>query len=258
MKLACSVRHGSPVVVVFFHGLGDARTSFTPLFGMSPLEDLTLAAVDLPGCGESTKPVDFSYGMGDQASQVLQWLGKLNFEKVILAGHSMGGVVALYAAENLPQERVAGLVNIEGNLGPEDCFYSRNIASYSGDDFEKNGFKAMIRMLRMESSSDPQPVMERYARNFSNALPCALHRSSVSLVEESDHGRLKERFRDLPMAKGYISGERSLVPSTAKYLADNRITYLRVPKSGHFMMVEQPEAFCEVFRRMLEEMGIIG
>ena len=84
-----------------------------------------------------------------------------------------------------------------------------------------------------------------------------MHRSSVSLVEESRDGRLRERFLDLPWPKGYISGQRSLAPGTAAFLSENDIPHLSIADSGHFMMVERPAAFCAVFREMLEEMGAV-
>ena len=257
IRLAYRMRRGSSAVMILIHGLGDSQRSFAPLFDMKSLEELTLVTLDLPGCGDSARAPDFSYSMEDQAALLLQWLRKLDAGRVVLAGHSMGGVVALYVAEKLSHEEIAGLVNIEGNLGFEDCFFSNRIASYSPDAFEADGFETLVQALVSETASDPEPVMRTYAGNFSRTLPRALYRSSVSLVEESLHGNLKDRFRDLPVIKGYISGERSLIPSTAKYLVENNITHFIVPESGHFMMVHRPDAFCRVLLEMLCEMGIV-
>jgi pimeloyl-ACP methyl ester carboxylesterase len=46
-----------------------------------------------------------------------------------LIGHSMGGLTALMLADRDPTA-VASLVNIEGNVAPEDCFLSRQIVSH--------------------------------------------------------------------------------------------------------------------------------
>ena len=254
VALAYRMRPGSSRAVIFIHGLGDSQSSFSSFFEKDLPDDLTLAALDMPGCGKSDRPTDFSYAMKDQADLVLKWLREFGFEKTILAGHSMGGVIAQYVAESLPPERIEGFVNIEGNLGIEDCFFSGRIASYSESAFEKNGFKSIVRALRAGTASDPSSVMKQYLDNFSKALPRAVYRSSLSLIEESTHGRLKERFSALAFPKGFISGERSLTPSLSDYLERNRILHLTVPASGHFMMLEQPEAFHEIFWRMLERM----
>lgn len=257
IEIISRVRRGLQPAVVCIHGLGDTESSFEPLFKEESLKDLTIATVDMPGCGRSTRPHDFSYSMKDQAELVLHWVRELDSERIILAGHSMGGVIGLYAAESLPPERASGFISVEGNLGPEDCFFSGRIASYSEEEFVDKGFYTVARMLRLGAAGEPQTVMEKYVLNFSRALPLALHRSSVSLVEESRDGRLKERFLDLPMAKGFISGERSLCPSTAEYLAENEILHFKVLDSGHFMMLERPEAFCEAFRQTLEAMEVL-
>jgi len=256
IRLACREKPGSSGdVILFIHGLGDAGSSFAPLFETAPLEDLTLAALDMPGCGESGRPPDFSYSMGDQADLVYRWIEQSDYEKILLAGHSMGGIIGLFAAERLPMERIAGFINIEGNLGPEDCFFSGLIASWTEETFEKEGFFSILEKLRGGTPHDPEKVMQKYTANFAKASPRAIFRSSVSLMQESAQGDLKKRFSALPCPKAFISGERSLTPSLAGWLEKNRILHLTVPQSGHFMMIEQPENFCEVFRRILEETG---
>ncbi|MBL4672615.1 MAG: alpha/beta hydrolase, partial [Arenicella sp.] len=53
----------------------------------------------------------------------------------ILLGHSMGGVVATILAERIP-ERVTCLVNIEGNMGSKDCFWSRKATQVPFSQFQ--------------------------------------------------------------------------------------------------------------------------
>ena len=254
IRLAYREKPGSSGdVVLFIHGLGDAGSSFAPLFETAPLDGLTLAALDMPGCGESGRPSDFSYSMEDQAELVCRWIEQSGYERIILAGHSMGGIIGLFAAERLPMERIAGFINIEGNLGPEDCFFSGLIASWTEETFEKEGFFSVLEKLKGGTPHDPEEVMQKYTAKFAEALPRAVYRSSVSLVHESAHGNLKGRFSALACPKAFISGERSLTPSLAGWLEKNHILHFSVPQSGHFMMIEQPENFCEVFRKILEE-----
>ncbi|MBN2719702.1 MAG: alpha/beta hydrolase [Proteobacteria bacterium] len=256
IKLAYREKPGSSGdVVLCIHGLGDAGSSFAPLFETGLFSHLTLVALDMPGCGKSARPSDFSYSMEDQAELVCRWIEQSDYEKITLAGHSMGGIIALFAAERLPRERIAAFINIEGNLGPEDCFFSGLIASWAEEDFEKEGFFGILEKLRGGTPHDPKEVMEKYTANFAKALPRAIYRSSVSLMLESTHGNLKERFSALPCPKAFISGERSLTPSLARWLEKNHILHFTVPQSGHFMMIEQQENFYEVFLRILEKTG---
>jgi pimeloyl-ACP methyl ester carboxylesterase len=68
---------------------------------------IQIVAFDLPGHGRSAGPGRNSVEAYSQS--LLALLDELKLEQAILAGHSMGGAVALWAALQCP-ERVAGLV----------------------------------------------------------------------------------------------------------------------------------------------------
>lgn len=98
--------HGSPMVVL--HGTGPGATFLCPLLGR--LDGMRVIAPDRPGQGLSTS-VDL--GRGDFRGRAIQWVGRLldavGLERVALAGHSMGGLWAVWYAIRCP-ERVARLV----------------------------------------------------------------------------------------------------------------------------------------------------
>src|ERR687893_1587240 len=71
-----------------------------------------LVAVDLRGRGDSDKP-DSGYGLETHASDVVRVLDHLGLESAVLAGHSMGGFVALKTALMFP-ERVRAIVLLDG------------------------------------------------------------------------------------------------------------------------------------------------
>jgi pimeloyl-ACP methyl ester carboxylesterase len=66
-----------------------------------------LIVPDLRGFGESTT-IDTPYTMADFASDIAGLLDQLGIQKAAIAGHSMGGYVALAFARLYP-ERVSGL-----------------------------------------------------------------------------------------------------------------------------------------------------
>jgi pyruvate dehydrogenase E2 component (dihydrolipoamide acetyltransferase) len=98
---------GTPLVLV--HGFGGDLNNW--LFNHPALAvDRRVIALDLPGHGESGKHLQT--GEADELSgAVLALLDHLNLSRVHLAGHSMGGLVALSIARQAP-ERVASLVLI--------------------------------------------------------------------------------------------------------------------------------------------------
>ena len=247
-RLAYRLQEDGPESFVFVHGLGASRNSFEQCFDMEAFKDYTLAAVDLPGCGESSAWGDFSYSMKDQADILLRWISDLALDQIILVGHSMGGVICLYLAEALGKQ-VRAFFNLEGNISRQDCTFSAKIASSDWTDFENRGleeFKSAVQGLLQETQS---PGLKNYYRNISRAHPRAIHLSSVSLVRESCEGNLDQRFLALPLQKWYVFGERSTSLTTKSFLDQHNIPYFVVPESGHFMMDDQPEL---LYRMLLD------
>lgn len=249
--LSYRLRRSGPESILFIHALGAGRNSFDPCFGLKSFQRYTLGAVDLPGCGGSDPLDDFSYSMKDQAGLVLKWITELGLDRIVLVGHSMGGVIGLYLAESLGQ-RVEAFFNLEGNLNPSDCMFSGKIASLPLKTFEERGFQQFKRSLKENMERDPSPGLENYFENISKVSPRALYLSSLSLVKESANGDLSERFLNLPLKKWYIWGENSVNPITRAFLDENSIPYFIVPESGHFMIDDQPEMF---YRILLEALS---
>src|ERR671921_1543069 len=71
-----------------------------------------LVGVDLRGRGDSDKP-ESGYSLEAHAADVVRVLDHLGLQSAVLAGHSMGGFVALKTALTFP-ERVRALVLLDG------------------------------------------------------------------------------------------------------------------------------------------------
>lgn len=104
---------GSPPIVML-HGLSANAHCFSGLIaaGLSPT--FRIVAPDLRGRGQTDKPAT-GYSMAEQAADVLGLLDALGLERVILAGHSFGGYVAIYIAARFP-ERVEKLIVIDAAI----------------------------------------------------------------------------------------------------------------------------------------------
>lgn len=77
-------------------------------------DDYYCVALDLLGFGASDKPAEAEYSIEAQGRRVLYLADALGLERFALAGHSMGGQVALYLAAMLAPERVTHLVDVAG------------------------------------------------------------------------------------------------------------------------------------------------
>ncbi|RII25304.1 MAG: alpha/beta hydrolase [Geobacter sp.] len=107
-------RHGrGPVPVVFLHGFAAALTTWHDLVPFIPEESYTLYLLDLKGFGFSSKPRDRRYTMEEQAAIVTAFLEGMGLSNVVLAGHSLGGGIALLT---YLQARGEGKANLVGRL----------------------------------------------------------------------------------------------------------------------------------------------
>jgi pimeloyl-ACP methyl ester carboxylesterase len=85
---------GSGPPVVALHGLGATKGSFLPTAAELG-ERFRVIAVDLPGFGDSDKPIGASYDARFFARAVIDLLDTLELDRVHLVGNSLGGRIAL-------------------------------------------------------------------------------------------------------------------------------------------------------------------
>ena len=105
-------RAGSgPDPVVCLHGITAQHRAFNAAARLlAPSRGLV--GVDLRGRGDSEKP-ESGYGLEAHAADVIRVLDHLGLRDAVVAGHSMGGFVALKTALTYP-ERVRALVLLDG------------------------------------------------------------------------------------------------------------------------------------------------
>jgi pimeloyl-ACP methyl ester carboxylesterase len=97
---------GEPVICI--HGLGGTKASFMPtLAALAP--GYRVIAIDLPGFGDSDKPLAARYDSAYFADATLALLDELGLDRARLIGNSMGGRVAIEIGLREP-ERVSQLV----------------------------------------------------------------------------------------------------------------------------------------------------
>jgi pimeloyl-ACP methyl ester carboxylesterase len=114
-------RETSAPDLIFLHATGFNAETYTPL--LSPLADrFSILALDQRGHGLSRLPTDPDHLMSwqpyaDDAVRAIDLLVPDGARPIVLAGHSMGGIVALLAAGARPA-KVRGLVLLDPVLMP--------------------------------------------------------------------------------------------------------------------------------------------
>jgi pimeloyl-ACP methyl ester carboxylesterase len=107
---------GSGPPLLLIHGLGGSHLNW--MLVARPLTQwFRVVAVDLPGFG-LTAPEGRSSDVRDQAALVTRYLGEHIGEPAYIAGNSMGGLVAMLAADIAP-ELIRGLILVDPALPPD-------------------------------------------------------------------------------------------------------------------------------------------
>jgi 4,5:9,10-diseco-3-hydroxy-5,9,17-trioxoandrosta-1(10),2-diene-4-oate hydrolase len=111
-------RYGSgPPLILIPAGLSHTSTWRFNIGALSRSHEVW--TLDLPGSGYSEKPATFPYTHRSYAEFVRDFMTKMGIAKAAVAGHSLGGAVALEFSLDFP-ERTAGLILIASGGYPRE------------------------------------------------------------------------------------------------------------------------------------------
>jgi pimeloyl-ACP methyl ester carboxylesterase len=140
-----------PETVLCLHGLGGTKASFLPTVA-ALAGRYRVVAMDLPGFGESDKPIGAPYDAKWFARSAFHTLDALGVREAHLVGNSMGGRVAIEAGL-MHRDRVRGLALLSPALA-----WLRD-----------RRWAPVVRLLRPELGLlqvTPRPVVERVVRRM--------------------------------------------------------------------------------------------
>lgn len=100
--LPVQINKGRGQTVVLLHGLGNNFKSWSYVLKYFNYERNRVVALDLLGFGDAPKPKDIRYTPADHADAVIATLDELGLKDAMLAGHSMGCMVAIEVARQRP------------------------------------------------------------------------------------------------------------------------------------------------------------
>ncbi len=172
--------------------------------------------IDLFGAGESEKPLEFTYTVAAHAQVVTELIPSRFSGPVILYGHSLGGPIALCAAENC-RDHVRGLILSEANLDPSPSNQpSYKTARFSETEFVENEYPRLLDSVenRMGFRRPGRLRLKRGCRKRCTGFPStrcgveSLHGGSVSMLWIVRRCFCLARIRCLiPMSKNWNERE---------------------------------------------------
>jgi pimeloyl-ACP methyl ester carboxylesterase len=240
LTVATAGRDGGLAPVVFLHGFGSTKEDYLDVVRQPAFTGHSFLAYDAPGHGET--------GCADLPGISIPFLVKTahaaldqaGIGRFHVVGHSMGGLTALLLAHTEPG-RVLSLVDIEGNLAPEDCFLSRQIRTHPGHD--DAGF---LSELAERARRSPESSSALFAATLRHKVrPGAVRGIFESMTALSDHGELMTKFLALSCPRMFMYGEQNATLSYLPKLAAGGVELAEIPHSGHWPMYANPVAMWE-------------
>ena len=230
---------GAGPALLLVHGHPFDRTMWAPQVEALSGQ-LRVIAPDLPGYGES-RPRAATMTMGALADAVLELLDELGVERAVVAGLSMGGLVAMELGLH-HAERVHGLVlaaTTAAPVTPEEARMRRETAErIERDGMLDHALEMAGRLFGPRARRDPDLVLPV----LSMMLHAPPHGAAAALrgrAERPDYARL---LPELLVPSLVIAGEEDafageeVVAQLVEALPDPEV--LRLPGVGHLPNVE--------------------
>lgn len=247
------IDQGTGPVLVLIHGLGADLSRWREV--VDPLsKSYRVIALDLFGFGQSAKP-DISYRGQIYVDQVVALLNALDIETATLIGNSMGGWVALLAAEQNPQ-RISRLVLVAPAFiqGLPDGVSAESLAAGAAPQSEDD-MRAYLTNVYASPPTDAATVQRLLREHRTANAGGAIVAISRSLAAGEDAFTAK-RLAWLRKTTLIIHGDADgIVPMAASETLAELLPnahLVSIANAGHWPQLEVPEAFLNVLSNALE------
>ena len=231
--------------IVFLHGFAGSMHWWTEMVKRPELRRFRMIRIDLLGHGGSEKP-DGGYSMEHQARQVALALRALNVRKAVIAGHSMGGVVATALAELQPK-LVEGLILI-GTPSNKDAgelpFTARlGFVPVLGEAIWQLVPDGVVRNNLEKAFESGFDVPDQFVEDFHRMTYTSYDDSHEKSNDYNESTPVSTRLTRLGKPLLVIQGadDELVDPDSARNYTRADANIILLPKTGHSPMVEVPE-----------------
>lgn len=234
---------GEPLI--FLHGNRDNHSHFVELQGILSTKRQTIA-IDLRGHGFSSK-VDCPLSADLYADDLDAFIKHHGWESVTLIGHSLGAVTSMVYALRAP-ERVSRMVLMGAAAYYEMKWKRPAVTEETYPDVIRESNKRAGPFFFLEEYPE---VQRRVVASWSSIV-FPVHRNLIQLT----HPDLRPRIPELMTPTLVIAGEqdRSTPMESARWLSEHmpKAQLAIIPRTGHFMFMEQPEMVASSIQSFLQ------
>lgn len=247
---------GSGQALLFLHGIGGNRDMFDPQLDAFAAAGWRAIAWDAPGYGESAAPARFDWAHLADAVAVL--LDHLAVERVVLVGHSMGGMIAQEVAARHPARlRALVLSGTAPAFGRADGAWQKQFLAARLDPLDGGTSMAELAPALMRDLVAPgaAPSALAVATRAMSLVPPATYRAALHNLVTFDR---RASLAAIAVPTLLIAGEadRTAPPAGMARMAE-RIPgsrYRLIAGAGHIANLERPVVFNALLREFLGDL----
>lgn len=250
--------------VVLIHGIAAQLQHWTYAAADLLARDFHVIALDRPGCGYSRRDRDELAALPEQARMVWEFLDAKGVVQPVIAGHSLGGALALAMALQRPEGAaalalVAPLTHVQPEIDP--IFKGLDIRSHLARRAVAHTLAAPLGKATagkvIAHAFAPEPPIEDFLQGAGAALglrPAAFVAASADLVMLEHVMPVQQaRYGDLKTPGGVLYGAGDALLSPALHgapMAQYGLSYEEMPGRGHMLPLTAPEETADFIRRM--------
>jgi pimeloyl-ACP methyl ester carboxylesterase len=206
-----------------------------------------VVTIDLAGHGASGATRK-NYTIESFGADVAAVVNKLELQRVILIGHSMGGDVIAAAARLLPRQHIAGLVMVDtykkigAGRTPEqvEAFVSR---------FRSNFVDSVRSLVRSMFLPNADPALREWVANDMSSAPPAIALSALDAAFSYSR-EIPKVLSELNLPVFAINSGNA--PTDTASMQKYGIQVEVMPELGHFLMMEDPSRFNDVLESAIK------
>ena len=250
-------KQGSGPSLLLIHGLLGNSNNFNEL-AKTLADRYTVYSIDRPGSGFSSRYKGTSASFAQQSKMILEWMDKEGIECVSVAGHSMGGGVALRMAIDAPSKITSVSLlcplttPLKGGAGPLSVLYIPNeFVRSSVAKTIASPLRARLGRKQVAQIFHPESVPASFSVEGGGLL--ALHSRSFyegSRDTVSAQGSLykqQTRYGEIQCPVGVLYGEKDTILKPSEHInavtdAIDAAEYQILPNAGHMIPVTQVQA----------------
>ncbi|MCI0521536.1 MAG: alpha/beta fold hydrolase [Chloroflexi bacterium] len=238
---------GERLPVVLLHGAGGNYLSWPS--EIRRMAGCHVFAVDLPGHGKSA-------GRGHQtiaayAAAVMEWLAELQIPRAVLAGHSMGGAIALTLALEYPGLALGlALFGSAARMAVNPVLIEETASPTTFHN-------AVEKIIAWSFSPQAEANLTgQAAARLEATRPSVLHGDFLACDGFDVTARLGEIHVPALVVCGAL--DKMTPPRSAQFLADAlpRARLEIIPEAGHQVMLERPDESAQVLADFLRPISL--